>query len=288
MIRKFAAVSGFMAVLAALCILQNLAAGQDSGSQPAQEQPAQQAPAPQPQAPQTQSPQTQSPQTQSQQTQPQQTPDTSQSGQEPSPEESTSRRVKPRAYKNWNFNVGGGASLTNGTTKTFVRSGGGIAAAGVARNYSQYFGFRADFQWDNLPLRNSALQLAQAPGATSQVYSVMVDPIITLPVAKLWDVYVVFGPSYFHRSGKLNSSTALPGTACNSFFAWWGTCYAGSLPLGGKFLTESQNEFGENFGGGVAHKLRPNLEIYAEFRYLHGARHGLTTDLRPITVGVRW
>ncbi len=261
MIRKFAAVSGFMAVLAALFMMPILAAGQDSGSQPAQPQPAQQ------------------PQ--------QQTPDSSQSGQE-APEESTSRKVKPRDYKNWNFNVGGGASLTNGTTNTFVRGGGGVVAGGVARNYSKYFGLRADFQWDNLPLRNSALQMAQAPGATSQVYSVMLDPIITLPVAKLWDVYIVFGPSYYHRSGKLNSSTALPGSACNGFFTWWGTCYAGSLPLNKNFLSESQNEFGENFGFGAARKIRPNLEIYAEFRYLHGKRHGLTTDLRPITVGLRW
>ena len=81
------------------------------------------------------------------------------SSQEASQEESTSRRkVKPRAYKNWSFNVGGGASVDNGATKTYVRGGGVIATAGVARNYSKYFGLRADFQWDNLPLRNSALQ----------------------------------------------------------------------------------------------------------------------------------
>jgi len=31
-----------------------------------------------------------------------------------------------------------------------------------------------------------------------------------------------------------------------------------------------------------------NIEIYGEFRYLHGTHSGITTDLRPITVGVRW
>src|SRR6267142_1665747 len=119
-----------------------------------------------------------------------QTPDNqSSSSQEATPEDTTRRKVKLHDYKNWTFNVGGGASLENGTTKTYVRGGGGVVAAGVARNYSKYFGLRADFQWDNLPLRSSALQLAQAPGATSHVYSLMLDPIINIPVTKRYGGY---------------------------------------------------------------------------------------------------
>ncbi|SRR6266567_2380814 len=239
--------------------------------------------------------QTPAPQPPAQQPPAQQQPDNQQSGsqqsstQEASPEEiGPTRKVKVKEYKNWTFNAGGGASLTNGTTRTFVRGGGGVVAAGVARNYSKYFGFRLDFQWDNLPLRNSALALAQAPGATSHVYSFMLDPILNVHVTKSWGGYLLAGPSYFHRSGKLDSSTAIPGSACDTFFNWWGTCFAGSLPLNGKFLSSSQNEFGENFGGGITHNIRPNMEIYAEFRYLHGKHTGITTDLRPITVGVRW
>jgi hypothetical protein len=220
----------------------------------------------------------------------QQQPETQQSsGQEASPEESASRRrAKPPAYKKWMFNVGGGASLTSGTTRTFARGGGGVAAAGVARNYSKYFGLRADVQFDNLPLRNTALVEAQASGGNDHVFSVMVDPIFNIPATKQWSGYFVVGPSYFHRSGKLDSSAATPGAACNPFWAWWGACYAGSLRLDGKFLRTSLNEYGENLGVGIARKIRPNIEVYAEFRYLHGTHNGNTTDLRPITMGVRW
>jgi len=229
-------------------------------------------------------------QTPTQPSQTQQQPDNQQSSsQEASPEETSSRRrVKPRDYDKWTFNAGGGASLTNGTTTIFARGGGGIAAAGVTRNYSKYFGFRLDGQFDNLPLRNSALILAQAPGGNDHVYSVMLDPVFNIPATKVWSGYVLIGPSYFHRSGKLDSSQALPGAACNPFWVWWGGCYAGSLRLDGKFLRSSQDEFGENFGGGIARKIRPKVEIYGEFRYLHGSRNRITTDLRPITIGVRW
>jgi hypothetical protein len=221
-------------------------------------------------------------------TQAQQPPDQqSSTSQEASTEDSTKTKKK-KDYKNWTFNAGGGASLTNGTTAVFVRGGGGIAAAGVARNTSRYFGLRLDFQFDNLPLRNSALELAQARSATSHAYSLMLDPIINIPVSKNWGGYIVFGPSFIRRSGKLDSSTAIPGSACNPFFTWWGDCYAGSLPLSGKFLDAHQNEFGYNFGGAITRKIRPNVDFYAEFRYVHGKHNGISTDFRPITIGIRW
>jgi len=278
MIRKFETVPGFWVVPA--LVLATILAGVTTVR--AQQTPDQQPPAQQPQAqqPPAQQPSAQQPSDQQ-----------SSSSQEAPPEEIGPRhKAKPRDYKNWSFNVGGGGSLTNGVTTKFVRGGGAIAAAGVARNFSKYFGLRADFQFDNLPLRNSALgpSGAQASGATSQVYSFTLDPIINIPVTKLWSGYVVFGPAYYHRTGKLDSSTAVPGTACNPFYAWWGTCFAGSLPLNKNFLSTSQNEFGLNFGGGVARKIRPNLELYGEFRYLHGSGNGRTTDLRPITIGLRW
>ncbi|MFZ0863950.1 MAG: hypothetical protein WB781_15610 [Candidatus Sulfotelmatobacter sp.] len=270
MIRKFATVPAFRVVL--LVILVTILAGattvraQDA---PAQPPPTQQPPAQQPTG--------------------QQPSDQQSSSQEASPEEiGPTRKPKVQEYKNWTFNVGGGASLTNGTTRTFVRGGGLIAAVGVARNYSKYFGVRFDFQLDNLPLRTSALEQAQALSATSHVYSFTFDPIINIPVTRLWSGYIVAGGSFFHRSGKLDSSTAIPGSACNGFFTWWGNCFNASLPLNGNFISAHQNEGGENFGGGIARKIRPNMEIYGEFRYLHGSNSGITTDLRPITVGVRW
>lgn len=164
MIRKFAMVLGFRVVSA--LILATILAGASTAH--AQQTPAQSPPPQQPPA-QTQ-------------------PDSQQSStQEATPEESQpGRKIKVKEYKNWTFNVGGGASLTNGNTKNFVRGGGGLAAAGVARNYGKYLGLRLDFQWDNLPLRNTALALAQAPSATSHVYSLMLDPIINLPVTKTW------------------------------------------------------------------------------------------------------
>jgi hypothetical protein len=268
MIRKFATIPGLRSFQSAILVSILTGVAAVHAQQTQQQQP------PQQQAPQTQT---------------QQQPAQSSSSQETSPEEtSPSRRKKPHDYKNWVFNVGGGASLPHGTTHTYVRGGGGVAAAGVARNYSKYFGLRLDVQFDNLPLRTSALELAQAPGANSHVFSVMLDPIINIPVAKNWGGYFVVGPSFYHRSGKLDSSSAIPGSACNGFFEWWGRCNAGSLPINGNFLHSSLNQFGENFGGAITRKIRHNIDFYAEFRYMHGKHGDNSTDVSPITVGIRW
>ena len=204
--------------------------------------------------------------------------------QEQEEETSSSRKAKPKEYKNWTFNVGGGASLMNAATQTFVRNGGVVAGGGVTRNYGKYLGLQAQFQWNNLPLRTSALRSAQAPGGTAYLYSVMLDPIINIPVTKVWGGFVVIGGSYYHRGGTLDSSTVIRGTGCSPFYHWWGTCRNGSIPEAGNFLSTSQNDLGFNGGFGVTRKIRGNMDFYAEFRYLRSS----ATSLRPITIGLRF
>jgi opacity protein-like surface antigen len=263
MIRKLATIPGFGFFQSAILVIYFLGVAAVHAQQPSAQQPT-----PQPQT--------------------QQQPADQSGSQETSEETTPTRQKKPPNYKKWSFNGGGGAGLPAGTTNTYVRGGGGVAAAGVARNYNKYLGLRLDFQFNNLPLRTSALELAQAPGANNHVFALMLDPIINIPVTKKWGGYIVVGPSYFHRSGKLDSSTAIPGSACNGFFTWWGRCYAGSLPVEGNFLHSSLNQFGVNFGGGITRKIGPNMDFYVEFRYLHAKHDNISTDTRPITVGIRW
>lgn len=206
------------------------------------------------------------------------------SSQETQEEEVGPRRAKPRDYKKWTFNVGGGGSLMNGMTDKFVRNGGVVAGGGVTRNYSKYLGLQAQFQWNNLPLRTSALESAQATGGHGYLYSIMVDPIINIPVTKVWSGFILIGGSYYHRGGTLDSSNVIRGSGCDPFYHWWGTCRNGSIPESGNFLSTSQNDFGFNAGLGVSRKLRGNVELYGEFRYLQSS----ATSLRPITIGFRF
>jgi opacity protein-like surface antigen len=265
MIGKFATRSALTLVLTILLGARGFAQTAPPG------QPAAAPPASPPQAPTVQAPAKQ--------------PDT---GQEPADEVSTSRRKHPHDYKNWTFNVGAGANLDSGSTHTWVRGGGFVGAAGVARNANKYLGLRADFIFADLPLRDSTQELAQATGATSYAYAVTLDPIINIPVTSKYSGYVLLGPAFTHRSGHLEGDTTVPGSGCNSFWTWWGACANVSIPLSGSFVDASQNEFGYNAGGGVARKFPSGAEIYLEYRLMHGSGNSIQTDFRPITIGFRW
>lgn len=220
-----------------------------------------------------------------------QTPSTQQpaSGEGPADEESTShRRKRVHDFKNWNFNVGAGANVDSGTTKTFVRGGGVVGTVGVARNANKYLGLRLDAMYADLPLRDSTLELAQATSATSYVLAFTLGPVINVPVTKVYSGYIVFGGGFYHRAGSLNDDTTVPGSGCNAFWTWWGACTNLSVPLNGSFVDASQNHFGYDVGAGVARKMPSGVEIYAEYRLMHGSGNSTTTDLRPITIGVRW
>jgi len=271
---KFATASAltmFLAmVLGAKGFAQETPAAQPSTTAPAETDQAAQQPTAQPPAAQKPAPQ----------------PDT---GQEAADEESISRRkAKPRDYKNWTYNVGFGANVDTGATKSFVRGGGPVGTAGVARNANKYLGLRADFIFANLPLRDSTLELAQATSATSYALDVTLDPVINVPVTTQWGGYVLLGPGFYHRTGSLSGDTTVPGAGCNAFWTWWGACSGVSIPLSGDFVKSNQNEFGYNVGAGVTRKMPSGVEIYAEFRLLHGSANNTTTDVRPITIGVRW
>ena len=284
MMGKFAATARLLALLMVtslgliMCLIISLGAQGFAQSAPSGQAPATQPGTPAPAAQQPSTPASAAKQ-----------PDSSQ---EPADEESTSssRQKRPHDYKNWVYNVGAGANLDSGPTRTWVRQGGFVAAAGVARNANKYLGLRADFIFANLPLRDSTLELAQATGATTHVYSLALDPIINLPVTKLYSGYVLFGADFMHRSGSLQGNTTIPGSPCNAFWNWWGSCQNlnFNVPLSGSFVNSSLNQFGYDVGVGVTRKMPSGVEFYGEFRIMHGTHNGITTDYRPITIGFRW
>ena len=61
-----------------------------------------------------------------------------------------------------------------------------------------------------------------------------------------------------------------------------------SIPLSGSFVNSSLNQFGYNVGAGVTRKMPSGVEIYVEFRLMHGSQqrhhHRFSSDYDR----VRW
>jgi hypothetical protein len=74
---------------------------------------------------------------------------------------------------------------------------------------------------------------------------------------------------------------------CDPYWSWWFGCTIGSVSI--VTGSTSANAFGENIGGGLTYRLgESNWKIYTEVRYHHAAYNKVSTNLLPLTFGIRW
>src|SRR5215468_592451 len=97
--------------------------------------------------------------------------------------------------------------------------------------------------------------------------------------------YAIGGIGWYHRSGE----TTTPGVAviCTPYWSWWFGCTLGSVNI--VTSSTSSNAFGENIGGGLTYRLgEGRAKLYAEVRYHHASYNRVSTNILPLTFGIRW
>jgi len=122
-------------------------------------------------------------------------------------------------------------------------------------------------------------------GGNSHIISLTADPVIDLFPKHANSVYVTGGGGYYHKS------TNFTVTVCCDFYGYPVNVTANSF---------SSNQAGANLGLGYAHRLGgvygdSTMKLFAEARYVYihtpaiTETNGLgTTELIPVTFGVRW
>jgi len=187
-------------------------------------------------------------------------------------------------YSKFNFVIGGGPGFPLGDMSSFADTGGHFLVGG-GFNFNKIFGLDTEFMWHDLPINSATRQLLQTPGATARQYSVTVNPIVHLPFASKLGAYVIGGIGWYHRSGE----TTTPGTGvvCDPYWSWWYGCAIGSVD----FVTGSRSAdaFGGNIGGGLTFRLgESHAKIFTEVRYHHAGYDRVSTNLLPLSFGIRW
>jgi hypothetical protein len=182
------------------------------------------------------------------------------------------------------FNVGGGVGFPQGSLSSFVNAGGNFVIGGGV-NLAKYFGVDTEFMWQDLPVNSATKALLQTSGATAREFSWTFNPMLHVPLGHHLGAYAIGGIGWYRRSGE----TTTPGTGviCDPYWSWWYGCTIGTV----NFVTSSRtsNSFGENIGGGFTYRLgESHAKLYAEVRYHHAAYHTISTQLLPLTFGIRW
>lgn len=195
------------------------------------------------------------------------------------------------------FEGGGGANGPAGDSSSYITWGGNFTAGGGYR-FSKRLSLLAEYQFIDDKLPGAIIGEAGATGGNAHIWSLTLDPVISLFPAHTNDLYVTGGGGFYRKVTNFTDPEAVE--YCSYFYCEQG--YQNEVV--GHF---SSNQGGWNVGGGFTHKLGGvygdgNVKLFAEVRYLEvltpavvAEPNGLSTTtvasdtkLIPITLGVRF
>jgi hypothetical protein len=196
---------------------------------------------------------------------------------------------------NYALEFGGGLSAP--ADKTYITWGGQFTVGGGV-NFSKRFALLAEYQFMDNKLPGKLIAETGATGGHAHIWSLTLDPVVSLFPKSENDVYVTGGGGFYR---KVTSFTdVLPSQYCSFYYC--GVAY--SPQVVGHF---SSNQGGFNIGGGYQHRMGgmygdSKMKLFAEVRYVDVLTPAVTTQpnglgttsvaagtkVIPISLGIRW
>jgi Outer membrane protein beta-barrel domain len=187
-------------------------------------------------------------------------------------------------YNRFLINVGGGMGYPQGDLNSFVNSSGSFVAGG-GYNLTRYLGVDTEYFWQDLPVNDRFKQVLREPNVRARQYAWTFNGIARVPIRGKFGAYVIGGIGWYHRSGE--ATTPSVGVICDPYWSWWYGCVIGTSDIVTK--SKSSNAFGENIGVGFTYRWgESQLKVYTEVRYHHASYNNVSTQLVPVTIGIRW
>jgi hypothetical protein len=187
------------------------------------------------------------------------------------------------------FEAGGGFNAPIGNDIPFLTWGGNFSVGG-GLHFSKRFSLLAEYQFMDDKLPGGLIADAGAQGGHAHIWSLTLDPVIDLFPKRTNSIYVTGGGGFYR---KVTSFTDPEEVEQCYYFCEIGT----ENVVVGHF---SSNQGGVNFGFGLTHRLGGlsgdgKMKVFAEARYVYlntpslNQTNGLgTTEMLPVTVGLRW
>jgi len=193
-------------------------------------------------------------------------------------------------FSRLSFELGAGFNAPVGNDIPYITWGGNFTL-GAGRQFTPHVGALVEYQFIDDKLPGAFLSAVGTPGGDSHIWSFTVDPIVYLHPAdqKGWNAYAVGGGGFYRKVTNFNSS--VPVVYCGYF----GFCVGGYENA--TVASFSSNQGGTNIGFGFTHSIGDGkAKYFAEARYLwvdspksSSTEVGTgTTELFPVTLGVRW
>lgn len=190
-----------------------------------------------------------------------------------------------------------GGGFNAPTDKNYITWGGNFTVGGGV-NFNKRFALLAEYQFIDDKLPGKLIAETGANGGHAHIWSLTLDPVISLFPKSSNDLYVTGGGGFYR---KVTSFTN-PGYAQYCTYFYCGITVVNQVV--GHF---SSNQGGWNIGGGYQHRMGgmygdSKMKLFAEVRYLDVLTPAVTTQpnglgtttvgadtkLIPVTFGIRW
>jgi hypothetical protein len=190
----------------------------------------------------------------------------------------------------FNAPIGNDTSTSNGGP--FI-SWGGNFTAGSGLHFNRYLSLLAEYQFMGNKLPGSMIADVGTQGGNAHIWSFTLDPVIDLFPKRTNSVYVTGGGGFYRKV----TSFTIPEDV--EYCDYW--CEIDQMNE--TVYHFSSNQGGLNLGFGITHRLKGlsgdgKMKLYGEARYLFLNTPQLsadtfphtvgTTELIPVTFGVRW
>jgi hypothetical protein len=180
--------------------------------------------------------------------------------------------------------AGGGFNAPIGNDTPYITWGGNFTG-GAGIHFSRRFSLLGEFQFMDNKLPGALVAAGGGQTGNAHIIGLTVAPVIDMFPKSSNSVYITGGGGYYYKSTNFNIQE------CCDFYGYPVTVTANSF---------SSNQLGGNIGLGYSHRLGGvygdgTMKLFAEARYVFiktppiTANDGLgTTELIPVTFGVRW
>jgi Outer membrane protein beta-barrel domain len=187
-------------------------------------------------------------------------------------------------FSHLTFEAGAGFNAPIGNDSPYITWGGNFTVGGGYR-FSRRFSVLGEYQFIDDKLPGAFVAAGGGTGGNAYINSLTVEPVIDLFPKATNSFYVTGGVGWYHKSTNFTVQE------CCDFFGYPVTVDANSF---------TSNQVGTNLGLGFSHRLGGiygdgKMKLFAEARYLYihtppiTETNGLgTTELIPVTFGVRW
>ena len=197
------------------------------------------------------------------------------------------RRPPPRyAYQDrWShiaFEAGAGFTAPIGNSQTDLTYGWNFRG-GLGYKFSRDLSLMAEYEFDRNKIPGAILSQVGEPGGNVHTWSLTLDPVLYYKTSGAWGGYITGGGGFYRKVTSFTQPALAFGQYCDFFY-----CYPYQYTTNVTVAHFSSNQGGANLGTGFTFGGWNSSKFYLEARYEWLDTPGRSTQMIPVTMGIRF